>query len=72
MEFAAAKPNSVDYCPSQMQSLWLEATSVHAKEGQFFQDTVESCLLKNLTKAMNDFQEKTGLVSKQNGHSNFH
>lgn len=26
---------------------------------------------ENLTKAMNAFQEKNGLVSKQNGHSNF-
>lgn len=58
MEFAAAKPNSVDYCPPQMQSLWLEATSVHAKEGQFFQDTVESCLLRESHESYECFPRK--------------
>lgn len=52
------------------QFLWLEAMIMHEKEEQFFQDSVESCLLENLTKAMNAFQRKDGLVNKQNDHSN--
>lgn len=45
IEFSVARPHSVGYHPPPVQSLWLEAISLHEKGGQVFQDSVESCLL---------------------------
>ena len=45
MEFEVVRPNPADYRLPQMQFFWVEAVFLHGKEGQLFQDTIESCLL---------------------------
>lgn len=45
MEFEMVRPNPTDYLLPQMQLLWMEAVSLYGKEGQLFQDSIESCLL---------------------------
>lgn len=59
MESTVARPNSIDYHLPQRQLPWLEAMSVHEKEGRFFQDS--HAYFENLMKALNTFQEKLDL-----------